>query len=339
MYLLIENIYQTKGFKLINWNQLVELILNPPIISATSALEAKRQSLAVTASNCLNKRLEAITEHNNFTLLRLDLDETQHTLETIRETLHSLDVSSYIIHTTASHQQAGKGSRYRIYLELADGVAHDEWQLAQIYLAYCFGADDCSNRPQQIMFLPVRYAGGQYFSYVNNGEPLKLSKSRLFEQAISFDDDQKKKIQMVEKEQASLIKPPYAGKRFTGQISIIDAVNVGYVWSDLLTQYGYKRQGRAWLPPESKSRCAGVYILAAMDGKERYYSHHTSDPCSTGGCIDKFDFLVIRSFGGDVCKAIRSLSKHFPDIDVHNRKIYWAQKTALMLETFRGGYQ
>lgn len=339
MYLLIENIYQTKGFKLIDWNQLVELILNPPVISATSALEAKRQSLAITSSNCLNKRLEAITEHNNFTLLRLDLDETQHTLETIRDTLHSLDVSSYIIHTTASHQQAGKGNRYRVYIELADGVPQDEWQLAQTYLAYCFEADDCSNRPQQIMFFPTRYAGGQYFNHVNFGESLKLGNSRLIEQAISFDDEQKKKIQILEEDQVNRIKPTYTGKWLTGQVSIIDAVNVGYVWSDLLTQYGYKRQGRSWLPPESKSRCAGVYILTAMDGKERYYSHHTSEPCATGRCIKNFDFLVIRSYGGDVCKAIRSLSKHFPDIDLHNRKIYWAQKTSLMLEEFKDGYQ
>ncbi|MBE3868099.1 hypothetical protein HJ160_02820 [Vibrio parahaemolyticus] len=144
MYLLIENIYQTKGFELIDWNQLVELIRNPPKIKATSALEAKKQSQAVTSSDCQSKRLEAITEHNNFTLLRLDIDEPQHTLETIRETLQGLNVSSYIIHTTASHRQAGKGNRYRIYLELADGVAHDDWLLAQIYLAYCFGADDCS---------------------------------------------------------------------------------------------------------------------------------------------------------------------------------------------------
>lgn len=335
MYFLIENIYQTKGFKLNGWNQLVELILNPPVINAKSALEAKRQ----TASYCLNKRLEAITEHNNLTLLRLDLDNTQHTIKTIIATLCGLGIRSYIIHTTDSYQQDGKGNRYRIYVELADGVPFDEWQLAQTYLAYCFEAEDCPSRTQQIMFLPVRYAGGQYFSYANYGEPLKLGDSRLTEQAISFDDDQKKKVQMVEEEQANRIKPTYAGKWLTGQVSIIDAVNVGYVWSDLLTQYGYKRQGRAWLPPESKSRYAGAYILAAMDGKERYYSHHTSDPCATGICIDKFDFLVIRLFGGEVCKTIRSLSKYFPDIDIHNRKLYWAQKTALMLETFKDGYQ
>jgi hypothetical protein len=336
-FLFIDDLQQTSGFSFIGWPELTKLIQDPPTIEASNAQEAKKRSHAITASDCPNKRLEAITEHNRFTLLRLDLDDTEHTIKTMNDTLCRLGISSSLIHTTASHQQDGKGDRYRIYIELANAISLDEWRITQTYLAYSFGADDCSNRPQQIMFLPVRFAGGQYRGHINKGSALALYRSQLFINAVQFDVSQKRKAQELAEQQANQVKPPHKEHLVNGQVSIIEAVNQGYTWSDLLTQYGYKRQGRAWLAPESTSNSAGVYILTGNDGKERYYSHHTNDPCAVDKCIDKFDFLTIRSFGGDVYVALKALAKHFPEHDAHNKRQYIEYQRALKLQAIKEG--
>lgn len=336
-YLLINNMQQTSNFDLMDWKNLTLEVQNPPYIEADNAQEAKKLSKAITASDCPSKRLEAITEYNSFTLLRLDLDDTQHTIKSICDSLYELGISSYLIHTTASHQQDGKGNRYRVYIELVHAISLDEWRITQTYLAYSLGADDCSNRPQQIMFLPVRFAGDHYRGHVNTGPVLNLYRSQLFIDAVQFDVDQKKRAQVLEQEKASQVKPAHKEQLVNGQVSIIDAVNQGYLWPDLLKQYGYKRQGRAWLAPESTSNSAGVYILTGYDGKDRYYSHHTNDPCAVGKCIDKFDFLTIRGFSGDGHAALKALSKHFPEHDAHNKRQYIAYKQALKLQAIKEG--
>jgi hypothetical protein len=321
-YLLIDHMQQTSGFTFIGWAQLNQLVSNPPSIQAVNAQEAKKQSKAITASDCPSKRLEAMTDHDRFTLLRLDLDDTEHTFDSVQQVMNALGIGSYIIHTTASHKQDGKGSRYRVYIELAKALTLEEWRMVQTYLAYSLGADDCSNRPQQIMFLPVRFAGGEYQYHINDGSPLAVYGSQLFDEAIAFDVEQKRKAQLIEQEKANQVKPAYQEPLLSGQVSIIDVVNLGYTWPNLLIQYGYKRQGRAWLAPESTSKSAGVYLLTGQDGKERYYSHHSSDPCAVGQCIDKFDFLTIRAFGGDTYAALKELAQYFPDHDSHNKAVF-----------------
>jgi hypothetical protein len=334
-YLHIENMQQTRGFTFIGWAQLTQLVSHPQSIQAVNAQEAKKQSKAITASDCPSKRLEAMTDHDRFTLLRLDLDDTEHTLETVSDIMARLGIGSYIIHTTASHKQDGKGSRYRVYIELAQALTLEEWRIVQTYLAYSLAADDCSNRPQQIMFLPVRFAGGEYQYHINEGSPLTVYGSQLFDEAIAFDVEQKHKVLAIEQEKANQIKPAHQEPLLNGQASIIDAVNLGYSWPNLLTQYGYKRQGCAWLAPESTSKSAGVYLLTGQDGKERYYSHHSSDPCAIGKCIDKFDFLTIRTFGGDAYTALKALSKNFPEHHAHNRRQYIDYQRARKLHTIR----
>jgi hypothetical protein len=313
---------QTSDFSFIGWEQLTQLVGNPPSIQAVNAQGAKKHSKAITASDCSSKRLEAMTDHDRFTLLRLDLDDTEHTPETVSDSMASLGIGSHIIHTTASHKQDGKGRRYRVYIELAQALTLDEWRLIQTYLAYSLSADDCSNRPQQIMFLPVLFAGGKYEYHINDGSPLTVYGSQLFDEAIAFDVEQKRKAKAIEQDKANQVKPAHQEELLNGQVSIIDAVNLGYSWPDLLNRYGYKRQGRAWLAPESTSKSAGVYLLTGRDGKERYYSHHSSDPCAVGNCIDKFDFLTIRAFGGDSYTALKELAKFFPDHDSHNKAVF-----------------
>lgn len=339
MFLYAESANQTSGFKFINWLSLLNYVQCPPKLANATAEEAKRRSAAITASDAPSKQLGAITEHNHFTLLRLDLDDTEHTIKSICDLMKGMGIYSYLIHTTASHRQSGKGDRYRVYIELEHGLTLDEWRLLQTYLAYVVGADDCSNRPQQIMYLPVRFAGGIYRSHINKGPALKVYDSQLFSDAIAFDVDQKRQAEALEREKASQIKPQYQERLIAGQVSIIEAINQGYEWASLLAQYGYRRQGRAWLAPESSSKIGGVYLLTGHDGKQRYYSHHTNDPCAIGKCLDKFDFITMRSFGGDRLSALKAMAKYFPAHDKHNKQQYIRHQQALKLRAIKESLQ
>ncbi len=173
------------------------------------------------------------------------------------------------------------------------------------------------------MYLPVRFKSDKYEHLVRKGTAFTAKDSRILDEAYKFIAEQ-----LAQEEAATknvTIKPHFDETLIGKQVSIIDAINHHYEWDSLLRSYGYKRQGRAYLPPESSSMKAGAYILTSnKDGRERYYSHHESDPCSTGKAIDQFDFIVIRSYAGDARKALREIAEtHFSTLDKYNKK-EWA---------------
>lgn len=324
-FLFIRSLRQTKGFSFINWETLVARISKPPQTTVLTANQVKLNSNAITATDASNRQLEEIIRHNRFTLLRLDLDNCEFDLPQISQLLTSLGVRSYIIHSTASHRLQKGAYRYRIYIQLAHCLTLVEWRLIQAYLAFIFQADNCSNRPQQIMFLPLLFAGIEYEYRIGQGEPFCIYDSNLFKLAQDYSEQQIHPQRSNSQEQTPRALEYHQPRLIGGQVSIIEAVNLGYNWSCLLESYGYKKQGRAWLPPESTSKVAGAYILRGRDGQERYYSHNTSDPCATGHCLDKFAFLSIREFNGSYSVAIKTLAKQFPAIDQHNRAVFIQQ--------------
>jgi hypothetical protein len=328
------------NFKYIDWQELITKIDSPQNLGGVSPETAKSKSEVIAATDAIDKTKENILAHNNFTMLRLDLDETELDLDGIEDALSNMGLTSYIIHTTASHQQNGNGNRYRVYIELAASLSYEIWATVETYLSYMFMADDCATRPQQIMYLPVRYKGDSYQYHITQGEPLTLEDSELLQRANSF-----KQKQLSIKEEAindQPVKPTHNESLVGSQVSIIAAINQSYDWENLLLFYSYKRQGNAYLPPESTSKAAGAYILTSnTDGKQRYYSHHENDPCATGNCLDIFDFISIRNYGGNTKQAIRSIAEtHFPKLDKHNKK-EWAieQQNAKSKALFAGEAQ
>ncbi|WP_279167475.1 hypothetical protein [Pseudoalteromonas distincta] len=311
----------TADFSYINWHALKLNVTSPQSLGALTPKEAKAKSAVIAATDAPNKTKESILLHDSFTLLRLDLDDTNLELATIADMLESICIESYIIHSTASHQQQIKTNRYRVYIELAAFITYKVWAAMESYLSYIFNADDCAKRPQQIMYLPVRLKDDSYQFKIAEGRALNVESSQLYKDAQQFEAEQSKELEQA----ISLpIKPAYQTELIGNQVSIIDAVNSAYSWHELLIQYGYKAQGKAYLPPESTSKQAGAYILTShTDGKERYYSHHENDPCANGLCIDKFDFMVIRSYQGDYKRALKLVAEtYFSELHKHNLKEY-----------------
>lgn len=311
----------TADFSYINWHALKLNVTSPQNLGALTPKEAKAKSAVIAATDAPNKTKESILLHDSFTLLRLDLDDTNLELATIADMLESMCIESYIIHTTASHQQQATTNRYRVYIELAASITYKVWAAMESYLSYIFNADDCAKRPQQIMYLPVRLKDDSYQFKIAEGRALNVESSQLYKDAQQFEAEQSKQLEQA----ISLpIKPAYQTHLIGNQVSIIDAVNSAYSWHELLIQYGYKAQGKAYLPPESTSKQAGAYILTShTDGKERYYSHHENDLCANGLCIDKFDFMVIRSYQGDYKRALKLVAEtYFSELHKHNLKEY-----------------
>lgn len=90
--------------------------------------------------------------------------------------------------------------------------------------------------------------------------------------------------------------------------SVIDTFNAANAVEDLLSQYGYKQQGKRWLSPHSGTGLPGVNIL---DGN-KCWIHHASDPlCSdeSGQPVGPFDLLVHYQHGGDMRKAVREAAQ------------------------------
>lgn len=320
------NIKQTDKFTFMDWSALLEAVKNPPNFADCNPRIAKAKSRWITASDATSKQKEIILEHNRFTLLRVDVDDSLLELESIVDALTGTDLQSWVIHTTASHKLEGCGNRYRIYIELAEAVSFADWSLVSGYLAYVFGGDDCATRSQQVMFLPCRLNGDSYEYRISDGAPLNLAASEVLSDAKVWAEQQETAISAAQHEKCDTLQPQRAESLFDGQVSIIDLVNRGYEWPELLRHYAYKQHGRAWLAPESGSGVAGAYLLtSSTDGKQRLFSHHTNDPCATGRCLDKFDFLLVREYGNDWQKAIKELAEQFPAACAHNRHL-WGRK-------------
>jgi len=311
------------NFKYIDWQELITKIESPKDLGGVTPETAKSKSEIIAATDAIDKTKANVLAHDNFTMLRLDLDETKLDLDGINDALNNMGIASFIIHTTASHQQNDNGNRYRVYIELAASVCYSTWAPFETYLSYVFIADDCATRPQQVMYLPDRYKGDSYRYHIADGEPLNVEGSKILASANAFEQEQLKDQETALSNMPAKLK--FNENLVGNQVSIIDAINQSYDWDSLLLSYGCKRQGKAYLPPESTSKTAGSYILTSkIDGRGRYYSHHTSDPCASEHCIDKFDFICIRDFGGDRKRALKIIAEtHFKDLDRHNKK-EWA---------------
>ena len=332
------NLKQQDGFTLMNWQQLRGAATVPPHFGDLEPSKAKLKSSWITASDCLSKQKDSILAADRFTLLRADLDDTTLDLDGIADTLHGMGCQSFIVHATASHQRDGHGNRYRVYVELAEAVPYRQWAAVSGFLSEVFCADDCASRPQQIMFLPCRLNGDSYECRIGEGEPLRLADSDLLRDAELWQAEQETAIETYQQSTADLIQPQRAERLMSGQVSVIAAVNDSYRWPELLRHYGYRQQGRAWLAPESRSGVAGAYLLSSStDGKVRLFSHHTADPCSTGRCLDQFDFLLIRQFGGDWQRAVSELAKQFPEVDQHNKTIWRQTARQNSIQSFARG--
>ena len=91
--------------------------------------------------------------------------------------------------------------------------------------------------------------------------------------------------------------------------SVIDTYNNAHGIEEALAQYGYKRQGKRWLSPHSKTKLPGVIVWPQNN---KCFIHHASDPlCSdeSGQPIGPFDLFAYYEHGGDMKKAAKAAAE------------------------------
>ena len=328
-FLYSERVTNTSGFTYINWEQLVELCSEPLKSTYSNKEEAKRNSAWIAAHDGKNKTKTDTVKHNNFTMLRLDLDDVNYDIDKVESELLALSFTSYIIHTTAKHQQGEHGNRYRVYIELAHGLKIDDWSLLQTHLSEVFKADNCATRPQQIMFLPTHFNGIKFDSRIGTGEACTLSKTnKLYQAALSTQASLTADLEAIQEEYSTVKVAPTKKEKLVGnQISVIDRINEIFSWNMLLTTYGFKKLGNYWHSPNQTDQtqtsfvAAGVVLASNIDGCERFYSHSSSDQAIFGNrFIDKFDFIRITEYGGDTKSAVKDLADCYcSEITKHNQ--------------------
>ena len=328
-FLYSERVNNTSGFTYINWAQLVELCSKPLESTYSNKDTAKINSACIAAHDGKNKTKTDTVKHNNFTMLRLDLDEVNYGIDKVESELLALSIASYIIHTTAKHQQGEHGNRYRVYIELAHGLKIDDWSLLQTHLSEVFEADNCATRPQQIMFLPTHFDGIKFESRIGTGEAYTLSKTNeLYQAALSTQVSLTADLEVIQEEYSTVKVAPTKKEKLVGnQISVINRINEIFSWDMLLTTYGFKKLGNYWHSPNQTDKtqtsfvAAGVLLVSPKDGRERFYSHSASDQAIFGNkCIDKFDFIRITEYGGDTKSAVKDLADCYcSEITKHNQ--------------------
>lgn len=169
-----------------------------------------------------------------------------------------------------------------------------------------------SYTPKQTFFVGRNPAENYVFLRVK-GEPVDVV---LRDQAnAAFVAHKRAQVEAEQLAQANAIRSESArqqrqGKRLSdGQISPIDAFNDAHDVGAILAQHGYKRKGKKFLSPQSSSGIPGVVILQGQDGKERAYSHGTSDMLADGKAHDAFDLYRIFTHGGDEWAAIQGAAR------------------------------
>lgn len=331
-YFFTDKVTNTSG-KLINTDELIELITNPPKVDGDH-ITAKAKSTCIGAHDLpTSKRKADVLEHDSFTMLRLDLDDNAPSMEEISEELKALGLSLFFIYSTAKHKQIDTetgedyGNRYRVIVPLPKSLPYRGWEYSQIGLSIPFESDCCADRPQQIMYLPTRYEGDRYeFEIMNEGDNQIETIKALRDKGLNVKQEQLEDIKKLSS------KPQFNEKLEGNSISIIDTFNAQFSVEDVLRQFGYECKSGRWLSPFSKSGIPGGGVLTSnKGGKRRYYTHSESEKSelnlAKGRSFDAFDMYCYLEHSGDQFEAVHEVAKKFfPEIDKHNKREYRIKK-------------
>jgi hypothetical protein len=343
-YFFTDKVTNTSG-KLINTDELMELITNPPKVDGNH-ISAKAKSACIGAHDLpSSKRKADVLKHDSFTMLRLDLDDNAPELDEISEELKALGLTLFFLYSTAKHKQIDTetgedyGNRYRVIVPLPKAMTYQEWECSQIGLSIPFESDSCADRPQQIMFMPTRYDGDRYeFKLVNEGENQPEAIKALHGNGLKVKQESE---QEAKENDIKLTKPPV--RTLVGNsIDVFKLFNAQFTVEDVLRKKGYKESAGHWTSPWSKSGTAGGKILTSnTDGKRRYLTYSGSEIAHLGikdtaikngnvvctRSYDAFDMYAMFYHDGDQFEALRDIAtKFFPEVDKHNKREYRIQE-------------
>lgn len=171
---------QTRADDYFSFDDLKIIAQDPAILKPANdskqAIQHRKNNLAVLAPHDLpEKQKDAVEQHNRMNMLWVDIDEGNHSLNSIIEQLYRLEIQSYIVHST--YTAATNKKKWRVLIEISHSLDVMTWQKMQKALVKLFpGADDAATRIQQIMFLPAKQSNEAFYQYhIANGQPWEVN--------------------------------------------------------------------------------------------------------------------------------------------------------------------
>ena len=305
---VFKNHYAVKDSGLKNWLEICYALSKP--------LSVPKEQTPCWAAQLSGLKTKAeVLDWGEMSLLWIDRDTGNSTLDSNKALLDDLGITSYGIHSTFSSTDEDK--RWRILIEIKEYMTCEWWLDLQEALQILFNSDTSAIRVQQIMYAPNR--GQHYEYYVSTGIALDSTPPKML---AVINDLKAKRAVIYEKVSAKLASRPSSDG-----FSIKD-VNNALDTEILLENYGYKRKGRKWVSPGSASGRAG--LIAFSDG--RWYSHHTSDhaiglPLNRGEvCGDAFDLYVHYEHGGNRDKGLACLAASLDPEANKKRQLEWVKQ-------------
>jgi len=305
---VFKNHYAVKDSGLQNWLEICYALSKP--------LSVPKEQTPCWAAQLSGLKTKAeVLDWGEMSLLWIDRDTGNSTLDSNKALLDDLGITSYGIHSTFSSTDEDK--RWRILIEIKEYMTCGWWLDLQEALQILFNSDTSAIRVQQIMYAPNR--GQHYEYYVSTGVALDSTPPKML---AVINDLKAKRAVIYEKVSAKL-----ASRTHTDEFNI-QSINDSLDTDMLLESYGYKRHGRKWLSPNNTSKKPG--LIAFKDG--RWFSHHSSDsdiglPVSDGGvCGDAFDLYTFYEHGNDRTKSLASLAASLDPEANKQRQLEWARK-------------
>ena len=327
LFPLYSRINNTTPAKAISLSEVVSLAVSPTV-------GPKADAAALTPYKASAKTKD-VAQLSQYYALVLDHDNDNRTGEAIRAIYDPLDVA-YLAWTTSSHMQRKKNEpaapRWKVLIPFVQPVDAERYTALAIGAALLFDTDKGQTPIQQVLYAPNKLTKDAPYEVIDHTDRLKLdpldNSAALVKACFrEFADHQQQQAQSA---QRSLPKPRPVN---TQNGSIISLICAAYSLRELLEYNGYRRQGRAYLAPQSTTGTAGVYIL---DGeKERLYSHHgTTDPLSNlnhdGHALDAADVLCTLQYVGDETAMIKEeAAKLDPDGQKHRQMEHVKKKAEI----------
>lgn len=312
---------QTHSFQYEDFASLAERADNVLFVSGNTLKEAKSNAPICAPHNCSVKTKAEVLEHNNFTMLWIDVDSGNHTKAWLIGRLAALGIESYVIYATAS--SAPDNLRWRILIKIRQAIEFEHWYTLQSYLAHRLDGDDSATRAQQILYLPFKWSGTQHYeAYALTGAAVDIEASKLVLDALRWREEEDAK---AEQEIAAKPLAPRNPNHASGVASgIIELYNSLFTVRELLESRGYKRVGKRYIHPNSTSGVAGIVVL-----NNKYYSHHSqeTDALADGFAHDAFDLFTYFEHSGDFSAAIKDAANRYDEQGQKQRqREYWQKQ-------------
>lgn len=323
LFLTGQNVNQKGGFACCSFSDLVARCRAPSV-------GPKNQAAWFAPYIAKGKTKEAATA-GTFHALVLDHDTDNLSREDLA-LLYDCFGMRWLAFTTSSHLQTDErhpepSSRWKVVIPFSRSVNAAQWAPLAQGAAKMTGTDAAQVRVQQFAYMPNKLTDAAPYDWIEPTDaPLldPLDDSHPFIMgALAY---------YAEERQQTAEAAPLKPRAATGTDgTIIEKVNATRRMADVLAEFGYEQQGRAFLAPESQSGIAGVHILTGKDGRELAYSHHshTNDQLADGHAHDVFSVLTILQYGGDAAAAVKAeADKVDPEGQKQRQRDYMQSKAA-----------